>query len=110
MSVSISTYSFQRTSSREPKKLDTAEIGSAILVSRLPRVRLSTILSSQLLIMADKVYPSMFVNGENTNTEGFKDWVPERDFVGYGFQSPRDCWPNNAKIAVTFALNCESLH
>ncbi|GAA6014125.1 hypothetical protein JCM10207_006104 [Rhodosporidiobolus poonsookiae] len=44
-----------------------------------------------------------------TNTSGFKDSVAavERDFLGYGFDQPRDCWPNGAKIAVSFVLNYE---
>lgn len=37
----------------------------------------------------------------------FKSYVPERDFVGYGDDSPRDCWPDGKKIYVSFILNCE---
>lgn len=34
-------------------------------------------------------------------------YTPDRDYVGYGLEQPRDCWPNGAKIAVSFVLNCE---
>jgi hypothetical protein len=34
-------------------------------------------------------------------------YLPPRDFVGYGLDSPRDCWPNGMKIAVSFILNYE---
>ncbi|EEB91958.1 hypothetical protein MPER_09604, partial [Moniliophthora perniciosa FA553] len=34
-------------------------------------------------------------------------FLPPRDFVGYGWNTPKDCWPDSAKIAVNFALNFE---
>ncbi|KAK7443520.1 hypothetical protein VKT23_015693 [Stygiomarasmius scandens] len=34
-------------------------------------------------------------------------FLPERDFVGYGWDTPTDCWPNGAKIAVNFVVNFE---
>ncbi|GFZ48909.1 hypothetical protein JCM24511_06658 [Saitozyma sp. JCM 24511] len=34
-------------------------------------------------------------------------YTPDRDYVGYGLEQPRDCWPNGAKIAVSFVLNYE---
>ncbi|GAA5860427.1 hypothetical protein JCM8547_000301 [Rhodosporidiobolus lusitaniae] len=37
----------------------------------------------------------------------YKEYVPPRDLTGYGFDSPRDCWPNEKKIAITFVLNYE---
>jgi hypothetical protein len=40
----------------------------------------------------------------------YKIFLPPRDFVGYGLDKPKgDVWPNGAKIAVSFVLNCESL-
>jgi hypothetical protein len=38
----------------------------------------------------------------------YKQFLPPRDFVGYGLDTPKgDVWPNGAKIAVSFVLNCE---
>lgn len=38
----------------------------------------------------------------------YKIFLPPRDFVGYGNEKPKgDVWPNGAKIAVSFVLNCE---
>ncbi|THV02634.1 glycoside hydrolase/deacetylase [Dendrothele bispora CBS 962.96] len=34
-------------------------------------------------------------------------FLPDRDFVGYGLDTPTDCWPNGAKIAVNFVINFE---
>ncbi|KAK0220939.1 hypothetical protein EDD85DRAFT_779806 [Armillaria nabsnona] len=34
-------------------------------------------------------------------------FLPKRDFVGYGWDTPHDCWPNGAKIAVSFVINFE---
>ncbi|KAF8916583.1 hypothetical protein CPB85DRAFT_1374515 [Mucidula mucida] len=34
-------------------------------------------------------------------------FLPDRDFVGYGWDTPKDCWPNGAKIAVSFVINFE---
>ncbi|KAK4689463.1 allantoinase, partial [Tremellales sp. Uapishka_1] len=34
-------------------------------------------------------------------------YTPDRDYVGYGLEQPSDCWPNGAKIAVSFVLNYE---
>jgi hypothetical protein len=34
-------------------------------------------------------------------------FLPERDFVGYGWDTPANCWPNGAKIAVNFVVNFE---
>ncbi|ORY24446.1 hypothetical protein BCR39DRAFT_472288 [Naematelia encephala] len=37
----------------------------------------------------------------------WKQFLPPRDFTGYGLESPAgDVWPNGAKIAVSFVLNC----
>ncbi|KAL8292515.1 hypothetical protein RQP46_001127 [Phenoliferia psychrophenolica] len=41
------------------------------------------------------------------STEGFIQYAPPRDFVGYGDDSPRDCWPDGKKICVSFVLNYE---
>mgnify|MGYP001568943502 FL=1 len=41
------------------------------------------------------------------NTGGFKEFIPPRDFNGYGNDRPKDPWPNGAKIAVCFVLNCK---
>ncbi|KAI5479961.1 hypothetical protein MNV49_002251 [Pseudohyphozyma bogoriensis] len=41
------------------------------------------------------------------NTMGFQPLGQGRDFVGYGGETPKDCWPNGAKIAVSFVLNYE---
>ncbi|KAK4700928.1 hypothetical protein P7C70_g5308, partial [Phenoliferia sp. Uapishka_3] len=53
-----------------------------------------------------------------TNTRSFKDCIAEspRDFVGYGFDTPADCWngakrddgkKGDPKIVVSFVLNYE---
>ena len=34
-------------------------------------------------------------------------WLPPRDYVGYGFESPKVLWPGNKVIAVSFVLNYE---
>ncbi|KAM0746464.1 glycoside hydrolase/deacetylase [Meredithblackwellia eburnea MCA 4105] len=39
--------------------------------------------------------------------EGYRQFLPPRDFVGYGVDSPADCWPNSAKICLSFVLNYE---
>jgi hypothetical protein len=54
----------------------------------------------------DRTPPFNFRYDDGLNTEGYKFHVPKRDFVGYGDKTPRDCWPNGAKIAVSFILNC----
>ncbi|KAM0752933.1 glycoside hydrolase/deacetylase [Meredithblackwellia eburnea MCA 4105] len=41
------------------------------------------------------------------NTGDFKEFLPPRDFVGYGTEPPKDPWPKGAKIAVCFVLNYE---
>ncbi|KAF9255234.1 glycoside hydrolase/deacetylase [Marasmius fiardii PR-910] len=33
--------------------------------------------------------------------------LPSRDFIGYGWETPADCWPNGAKIALSFVVNFE---
>ncbi|GAA6014813.1 hypothetical protein JCM10207_002190 [Rhodosporidiobolus poonsookiae] len=40
-------------------------------------------------------------------TAEYKTYLPPRDFVAYGEDTPSDCWPNSAKIAVSFVLNYE---
>ncbi|KAM0747464.1 glycoside hydrolase/deacetylase [Meredithblackwellia eburnea MCA 4105] len=40
-------------------------------------------------------------------SKDFISYAPERDFVGYGEDSPKDCWPNGKKIVVSFVLNYE---
>lgn len=43
-----------------------------------------------------------------TMATAYKQFLPPRDFVGYGLDTPKgDIWPNGAKIAVSFVLNCE---
>lgn len=34
-------------------------------------------------------------------------WLPPRDYVGYGFESPKVLWPGDKVIAVSFVLNYE---
>ncbi|KAK7025459.1 hypothetical protein VNI00_015987 [Paramarasmius palmivorus] len=34
-------------------------------------------------------------------------FLPQRDFIGYGLDTPRNCWPNGAKIAISFVVNFE---
>jgi hypothetical protein len=46
-------------------------------------------------------------NPDDLTREPF--YLPPRDFVGYGFDTPKDCWPNGYKIAVSFVLNYEEL-
>lgn len=42
----------------------------------------------------------------SVESKAYKDYLPPRDFVGYGFEQPTDCWPNKAAICVSFVLNC----
>ncbi|KAK0469051.1 uncharacterized protein EV420DRAFT_5915 [Desarmillaria tabescens] len=42
-----------------------------------------------------------------TATTDCPPFLPNRDFVGYGWDTPQDCWPNGAKIAVSFVINFE---
>ncbi|GAA5908621.1 hypothetical protein JCM6882_003695 [Rhodosporidiobolus microsporus] len=37
----------------------------------------------------------------------YKEYVPPRDFVAYGEETPADCWPEGKKIVVSFVLNYE---
>jgi hypothetical protein len=34
-------------------------------------------------------------------------WLPPRDYVGYGLESPKTLWPGNKVVAVSFVLNYE---
>ena len=39
----------------------------------------------------------------------FRDMAPiSRDFIGYGMNVPKIKWPNNARLALTFAINYEA--
>ncbi|GAA6041998.1 hypothetical protein JCM8097_009137 [Rhodosporidiobolus ruineniae] len=40
-------------------------------------------------------------------TSQYKEFLPERDFVAYGFDTPENCWPDSKKIVVSFVLNYE---
>ena len=36
-----------------------------------------------------------------------EEWLPARDYVGYGLNPPKKLWPGGNKIAVSFVLNYE---
>ncbi|KAM0747463.1 glycoside hydrolase/deacetylase [Meredithblackwellia eburnea MCA 4105] len=40
-----------------------------------------------------------------TATRSYAEWIPEREFIGYGYNTPDPKWPAGAKVAVVFAIN-----
>lgn len=36
-----------------------------------------------------------------------EEWLPPRNYVGYGQTDPISAWPNGKTIAVSFVLNYE---